>query len=122
VWALQQIGVKAVIAPSFGEIFENNALRNGLVAVRLGREAVERLLGLGPGDHVTVDVLGQVVIMPDGERLHFPLDPFRKHCLVHGLDEIEATLELEPEIASYEAQARRRRPWLVPIAPEEQDT
>jgi 3-isopropylmalate/(R)-2-methylmalate dehydratase small subunit len=121
VWALQQIGLRAVIAPSFGEIFENNALRNGLVAVRLADEAVERLLALGPGERVTVDVLEQVVIAPGGERLPFPLDPFRKHCLVHGLDEIDMTAELEAEIAAFEEQARRRRPWLDPAAPEEQD-
>ena len=119
VWALQQIGVKAVIAPSFGEIFENNALRNGLVAVRLSDAAVERLLALGPGEQVTVDILDQVVIAPGGQRFPFPLDPFRKQCLVHGIDEIDATMELEPEIAAFEEQARRRRPWLVPATPEE---
>jgi len=110
VWALLQIGIEAVIAPSFGEIFEANAMRNGLVAVRVPEEALERLLELGPQQHLTIDVLGERVIAPDGE-IEFRLDPFRKHCLVNGLDEIAVTEGFEAEILAYEQKARDERPW-----------
>ena len=110
VWALMQIGIEAVIAPSFGEIFEANAMRNGLVAVRVPQEALERLLELGPQQHLTIDVLGERVIAPDGE-IEFRLDPFRKHCLVNGLDEIAVTEGFEAEILAYEKKARDQRPW-----------
>ena len=110
VWALQQIGVEAVIAPSFGEIFEANALRNGLIAVRLPEDRVEALLELPPHQHLTIDVVGERVIGPDGE-IEFRLDPFRKHCLVNGLDEMAVTESYEIEIAAHEEKARRERPW-----------
>jgi 3-isopropylmalate/(R)-2-methylmalate dehydratase small subunit len=110
VWALQQIGIEAVIAPSFGEIFETNALRNGLVALRVTEEQVEALLEIDPTRHVTIDVIAERVIAPDGE-FPFRLDPFRKHCLVSGLDEIAITEGLDSEIAAYEEKARRERPW-----------
>jgi 3-isopropylmalate/(R)-2-methylmalate dehydratase small subunit len=110
VWALQQIGVEAVVAPSFGEIFEANALRNGLVPVRLPEEAVEALLELGPQQHVTIDLVGERVLAPHGE-VEFHLDPFRKHCLINGLDEIAVTEGFEAEIAAYEEKAARERPW-----------
>jgi len=110
VWALQQIGIEAVIAPSFGEIFEANALRNGLVAVRIPDEEVEALLELGPDQHLTIDIIGERVIAPHGE-VEFHLDPFRRHCLVNGLDEIAVTERLEAEIAAYEKRARQERSW-----------
>jgi 3-isopropylmalate/(R)-2-methylmalate dehydratase small subunit len=110
VWALQQVGIEAVIAPSFGEIFEANALRNGLIAVRLPEETVQELLELRPHQHVIVDVVAERIIAPDGEH-DFRLDPFRKHCLVNGLDEIAVTESYEADIAAYEARTRVERPW-----------
>ena len=110
VWALQQIGIEAVIAPSFGEIFETNALRNGLVALRLPEDQVEALLELDPEHHLTIDVIGERVIGPEGE-MTFRLDPFRKHCLVKDLDEIAVTEGYAGAIAAYEEKARRERPW-----------
>ncbi|MGZ8997594.1 MAG: 3-isopropylmalate dehydratase small subunit [Allosphingosinicella sp.] len=110
VWALQQIGIEAVIAPSFGEIFEANALRNGLLAVRVKEAEIEALIEIGPTSHVTIDIIAERVIMPGGE-IAFRLDPFRKHCLVNGLDEIAITEGFEPAIAAYEERARRERPW-----------
>ncbi len=103
VWALQQIGIRAVIAPSFGEIFEANALRNGLVAIRLPPERVEELLDLRPHQHLTVDVVAERIIGAEGEY-EFRLDPFRKHCMVNGLDEIAVTETYGVEIAAYEAK------------------
>ncbi len=114
VWALQRIGLEAVIAPSFGEIFEANALRNGLVAVRLPSQQVEALLRLGPDDRLTVHVEQEVVVTPAGEILPFSLDPFRKRCLVEGLDDIAVTAAMEPRIAAYEARAAAEQPWRVP--------
>jgi 3-isopropylmalate/(R)-2-methylmalate dehydratase small subunit len=110
VWALRQIGVEAVIAPSFGEIFEANALRNGLVPVCLPDDAVEALLELGPQQHATIDIIAELVLAPFGE-ISFRLEPFRRHILVQGLDEIEVTESFAAEIAAYEEKARRDRPW-----------
>jgi 3-isopropylmalate/(R)-2-methylmalate dehydratase small subunit len=110
VWALRQIGIEAVIAPSFGEIFEANALRNGLVAARVPDEDVEALLELSPEQHVTIDIIGERVIAPNGE-IEFDLDPFRKHCLVNDLDEIAVTEGFEAEITAYEERTRHERPW-----------
>ncbi|HKR24534.1 MAG TPA: 3-isopropylmalate dehydratase small subunit [Allosphingosinicella sp.] len=110
VWALLEIGIHAVIAPSFGEIFEANALRNGLVAVRLPEAEVEALLELDARHHLTIDVIAERVIGPDGET-PFRLDSFRKHCLVNGLDEIAVTEGFEAAISAYEEKARRERPW-----------
>jgi 3-isopropylmalate/(R)-2-methylmalate dehydratase small subunit len=110
VWALQQIGIEVVIAPSFGEIFEANALRNGLLAVRVTEAEVEALLEIPPTSHVTIDIPAERVLMPGGE-IAFRLDPFRKHCLVNGLDEIAITEGFEPVIAAYEERVRCERPW-----------
>ncbi len=114
VWALQQIGIEAVIAPSFGEIFETNALRNGVVAVRLPARQVETLLRLAPGDIVTIDVARETVRTPGGEAWPFALDPFRKRCLVDGLDDIDMTTRMDPDIAAFEARRFGARPWLNP--------
>jgi 3-isopropylmalate dehydratase small subunit len=114
VWALQEFGIEAVIAPSFGEIFEANALRNGLVAVRLPAKQVETLLRLAPGDTVTIDVEEEVVRTPSGEAWPFALDPFRKRCLVEGLDDIDITTRMEPEIAAFETRMFGEQPWLDP--------
>ena len=116
VWALLQLGFQAVVAPSFGEIFETNALRNGLVAIRLPRLVVAHLLEQGPGERVAIDVAAQTVRLPDGELLQFALDPFRKHCLIEGVDDIAVTSGHEAEIAVYEERARRDRPWAFPPA------
>ena len=110
VWALLQIGVEAVIAPSFGEIFETNALRNGLVPVTVAERVVDLLLEYSPEQHVTVDVVGECLITPDGD-FPFTIDPFRKHGLLHSVDEIELTESLDADISEYETAARRARLW-----------
>jgi 3-isopropylmalate/(R)-2-methylmalate dehydratase small subunit len=113
VWALREIGIRAILAPSFGEIFEGNALRNGVVAARLPERVVQRLLELPPDASVTVDVERECVLLPDGKEAAFPLDPFRKQLLLSGRDEIDLTLELEPRIADYERRAGEVRPWMT---------
>ena len=114
VWALQQIGIRAVLAPSFGEIFEGNALRNGLLAIRLPEAEVAALMEFDAAAHVTIDLAEQRLILPDGRALDFEIDPFRKRCLIEGLDDVAVTLELEPAIAAYEARATAERPWTLP--------
>jgi 3-isopropylmalate/(R)-2-methylmalate dehydratase small subunit len=116
VWALRQIGIEAVIAPSFGEIFEANAFKNGLLAIAIPEEAVEALLEMRPEQHLTIDLVAELIISAGGD-IPFSLDPFRKHCLVNGLDEIAATAGEEPAILAYEARVRRDRPWTFETAP-----
>lgn len=115
VWALQQYGIAAVIAPSFGDIFQNNSLKNGLLIVRLSEEQVESLFRsthAEEGYRLEIDVQTQEVRTPDGDRMNFELDPFKKRCLLQGLDEIGMVLASGDRIRAYQAQAAQRRPWL----------
>jgi len=93
-WALADLGIKAVIAPSFSDIFSGNAFKNGILAVELPQEAVERLLEVAQTDPVHVDLEAQTVTTPFQDRFTFAVDAFRKHCLLNGLDEIGLTLEI----------------------------
>jgi len=113
-WALQDYGFRAIIAPSFADIFSNNCVKNGLLPVVLPEEAVVYLLRRAeeqPGYQATVDLERQVVTDGDGFRHSFTVDPFRRQCLLHGLDEIGLTLQHEEAIARYEA----RRDPLKPV-------
>ncbi|HEY2615812.1 MAG TPA: 3-isopropylmalate dehydratase small subunit [Acetobacteraceae bacterium] len=114
-WALADFGIRCVIAPSFGDIFYNNSLKNGLLPIRLPRAICDALIddaGLGGNARITVDLQRQVVVRPNGEEIHFDIDPFRKHSLLNGLDDIGQTLQHAPHIASYEAARRQAQPWL----------
>jgi 3-isopropylmalate/(R)-2-methylmalate dehydratase small subunit len=105
VWALYDYGFRAAIASSFGDIFRNNCFKNGVLPVVLPAETVAALLAqleAAPGARVHVDLPEQVVTMPDGSRHAFEVDPFAKHCLLHGVDEIAFTLTHEAEIAAFE--------------------
>ena len=104
VWALLDFGISAVIAPSFSDIFASNAYRNGLVAVALPAEAVARLLEAGPERDVRID-LEAMTVTCGNHVFDFALDPFRRHCLVEGLDQIALTLASEAAIATFEAHA-----------------
>ena len=103
VWALADYGFRAVIALSFGDIFRNNALKNALVPVALPPEAHARLVG-APGAEITIDVDGLRVMLPDGSTAAFPLEPFARHCLTEGVDELAYLVAQEPLIAAYERQ------------------
>jgi len=112
-WALADMGFRAIIAPSFADIFASNAFKNGLLLVTLPQTQVERLMEIAPEHDITVDLEHQIVSTPLEDRFTFEIDPFRKDCLVNGLHEIDLTLALEPEIQRYEAQLARTRPWAL---------
>jgi 3-isopropylmalate/(R)-2-methylmalate dehydratase small subunit len=103
VWALTDFGFEAVIARSFADIFRSNALKNGLVPVAVDAD-VHRFLVENPGVDVTVDVARAVLVMPDGEEVAFPLDPFARQCLTQGIDELEYLRRHETAIAVWEAR------------------
>ena len=114
-WALLDYGFRAVIAPSFADIFYNNCFKNGLLPVVLPAATVDRLfdeVARTPGYRLTVDLPAQSVTTPAGEAFAFDVDPFRKHCLQNGLDDIGLTLQYKDEIERYEARRRHDAPWL----------
>ncbi len=101
-WALGDMGIRAVIAPGFSDIFASNAFKNGIVAVVLEPNAVERLLVAAVTTEITVDLAGMTVTTGSGEAFGFAMDPFRRDCLLAGLDEIALTLASENAISAYE--------------------
>ncbi|MCW5591366.1 MAG: 3-isopropylmalate dehydratase small subunit [Burkholderiales bacterium] len=116
VWALAGSGLRAWIAPSFGDIFFENSFKNGVLAIVLpaGRvSAIREMLAASPGAELTIDLAAQTVRLPDGSIETFEVDPFRKECLLAGIDEIDLTLRYEREIAAYEARCREETPWLA---------
>ncbi|UYY58472.1 3-isopropylmalate dehydratase small subunit [Sphingomonas sp. S2-65] len=112
-WALADMGVKAVIAPSFSDIFSGNAFKNGIVAVVLPQEAVDRLVEVARTDAITVDLETMTVTTPYQDRFAFSLDPFRRQCLLEGLDEIGLTLAQDTAISKFEAGVADERPWIA---------
>ena len=115
-WALMQYGFRAIIAPSYADIFFNNSFKNGLLPIILPEEQVARLfeeVEAATGYELEVDLQRQVVITPDGSELAFEIEPFRKHCLLNGLDDIGLTLEKADKIREFEAQRLARFPWLA---------
>lgn len=112
-WALLDMGVKAVIAPSFSDIFSGNAFKNGILTVALPQEAIDRLMDVVATDPITIDLETQTVTTPFQDRWTFEIDPFRKHCLSEGLDEVGLTLQSNSAIEAYEARQRAGEPWLA---------
>ncbi len=116
VWALAGAGFRAWIAPSFGDIFFENSFKNGVLAIVLPIErvaAIRAQLEAAPGAALAIDLAAQTVCLPDGSVEHFEVDPFRKECLLAGIDEIELTLRYENEIAAHERRQREDTPWLA---------
>jgi 3-isopropylmalate/(R)-2-methylmalate dehydratase small subunit len=114
-WALLDFGIKCVIAPSFADIFFNNTYKNGILPVILPEERVNELMRFLlelPGAEITVDLPAQTVTGPDGKVDKFDIDPFRKHCMINGLDDIGLTLQREVAIKEYETKSKTNRPWL----------
>ena len=111
-WALLDMGVACVIAPSFSDIFSGNAFKNGILAVALPQEAVDRLMDVAKTDPIHVDLEHQTVTTPFQDRFDFEIDPFRKHCLLNGLDEVGLTLARDAAISTYEQRAHNDLPFL----------
>jgi 3-isopropylmalate/(R)-2-methylmalate dehydratase small subunit len=117
-WALTDFGIKCVIAPSFADIFYNNCFKNGLLPIALPQSVVDQLMEdakKGANAVLTVDLESQTISRPDGEVVHFDIDPFRKHCLLNGLDDIGLTEQQDSDIAAYEQKARQSRPWVFEL-------
>jgi len=118
-WALDQYGFRAVIAPSFADIFFNNCFKNGLLPIVLSEDQVARLFDevFGfVGYQLTIDLPRQVIVKPDGSELCFDVQPFRKDCLVNGFDDIGLTLRHADKIRTFEAERLARMPWLAHTA------
>ena len=111
-WALADRGIRAVIAPSFSDIFAGNAFKNGILTVELPREAVDRLLEVARTDPINIDLETQSVTTPFQDRFRFDIDPFRKHCLSNGLDEVGLTLAMADRIDTFESRRASETPWL----------
>jgi len=111
-WALADMGIRAVIAPSFSDIFSGNAFKNGIVPVVLPQEAVDRLVEVAQDQPITVDLETMSVTTPFQDRFPFELDPFRRECLMNGLDEIGLTLARDSAIDAFEGEMARGRPWI----------
>ncbi len=114
-WALLDFGIRCVIAPSFADIFYNNCFKNGILPIVLPQEQVDALMKdaeKGENARMTVDLEAQTITTSDGEEFSFEVDPFRKHCLLEGLDDIGLTLEKAAAIDAFEARAAAERPWV----------
>jgi 3-isopropylmalate/(R)-2-methylmalate dehydratase small subunit len=113
-WALMDFGIKCVISTSFGDIFYNNCFKNGILPIRVSPEDLEKLFDdadRGANSTLTVDLEEQVIRGPDGGTVKFEIDPFRKHCLLKGLDDIGLTKQKQDQIVSYEKKVAEARPW-----------
>ena len=113
-WAMADLGIQAVIAPSFSDIFSGNAFKNGLLAIELPQAAIARLMEVAKTDSIHIDLETQTVTTPFQDRFAFAIDPFRKHCLMNGVDEIGLTLASGDAISAHEKKIATEQPWLVP--------
>ena len=116
-WALLDYGIRSILAPSFADIFYNNCFQNGILPVVLTAQEIQTLFDrvLSQDTYqVTVDLVQQVVFLPEGERYSFAVDPFRKDCMIKGLDGIDLTLRHESTISAYESRRSQEAPWLFP--------
>jgi len=113
-WALGDLGIRVVIAPSFSDIFSGNAVKNGILPVELPQDAVDRLLEVArEGQPITVDLETQTVTTPYQDRFTFALDAFRRHCLLNGLDEVGLTMARGEAIGAFETARVAAQPWLA---------
>ncbi|MET0347916.1 MAG: 3-isopropylmalate dehydratase small subunit [Methyloceanibacter sp.] len=113
-WALLDFGIRCLIAPSFADIFYNNCFKNGILPITLPQAEIDKLIddaGRGANATLSIDLAAQEIRGPDGGAIRFEIDPFRKRCLMEGLDDIGLTLEKEGAIETFEQRARLERPW-----------
>ncbi|HEY0941417.1 MAG TPA: 3-isopropylmalate dehydratase small subunit [Steroidobacter sp.] len=112
VWALAEFGIRAIIAPSFGAIFQNNCIRNGLLPAVLDEGSVRRLADVADRGPLVVDLERCVIVAPDGSEYRFDIAPGDREMLLQGIDAVEATLRRKDQIEAFEARDRERRPWM----------
>lgn len=112
-WALLDMGIRAVVAPGFSDIFAGNAFKNGILAVELPQAEIDRLLEVAETDPIAIDLESQTVTTPFQDRFAFAIDPFRKHCLAEGLDETGLTMARSEAITAYENRQSADMPWLA---------
>jgi 3-isopropylmalate/(R)-2-methylmalate dehydratase small subunit len=113
-WALLDFGISCIVAPSFADIFYNNCFKNGILPITLPQAEIDKLIddaSRGANAVLTVDLEAQEIRGPDGDAIHFDIDPFRKRCLMEGLDDIGLTMERADAIAAFEQASRVQRPW-----------
>ena len=113
-WSLLDFGIRCIIAPDFADIFYNNCFQNGILPIKLPQAEVDKLMddaSRGANSTLTVDLESQEIRGPDGGVIKFDIDPFRKHCLLNGLDDIGLTMEKKASIDTYEAKAKQERAW-----------
>ena len=114
-WALDDFGIRCVIAPNFADIFYNNSFKNGMLLIKLPKEQVDRLTEAaerGANATMTVDLEAQEITGPDGEVIKFEIDAFKKHCLLNGLDDISLTMEKDDKISAFEEKRKASQPWM----------
>ena len=114
-WALLDFGITCVISTSFADIFYNNCFKNGILPIKLPKADVDKLLddaSRGANAVISIDLEKQEIRGPDGGCIKFDIDPFRKHCLLNGLDDVGLTLQKKPKIDGFEAQQKSAQPWL----------
>ena len=114
-WALLDFGIRCVIAPGYADIFYNNCFKNGILPIILPKEQVEALMAQaeqGANARFTIDLEANEITAPDGTKIAFEIDPFRRHCLLNGLDDIGLTLEREASITGFEDKQKTSQPWL----------
>jgi len=119
-WALDQYGFRAIIAPSYADIFFNNSFKNGLLPIVLPETQVAQLFDEAlafPGFTLTIDLERQVIVKPQGQEIAFPVEVFRKYCLINGLDDIGLTLRHSDKIKAFEAERLAAKPWLAHTVP-----
>lgn len=117
-WALLDFGIRCVIAPSFADIFFNNAFKNGILPIKVSREICEQLVEdtkMGANARITVDLVHQEIIRPDGEKIKFEIDPLRRQLLLEGLDDIGQTMQHVESIKNFEKNRKEKQPWFPEI-------
>ena len=113
-WAILDLGIRAVIAPSYSDIFSGNAVKNGILPIVLPQEAIDRLMEVArEGDPISIDLETQTVTTEFQDRFPFEFDPFRKHCLINGLDEVALTLARQDAIGAFESQRATSQSWVA---------
>ena len=113
-WALVDFGIRCVIAPSFADIFNNNASKNGMLLIALPQDTVDKLMEdaeKGGNARLSVDLEKQQIVRPDDETIGFDIEPFKKHCLLNGLDDIALTLQKDAKIGAFESARQAAQPW-----------